>query len=337
MAIPALAGAAGSASGAAGAGAGAASASSAGSAAAVSGGMTIFSSILNNAVNWRLQQEQRSLQREVNAQNESLMREAWARDDTARQRMVADLEAAGLSKWLAAGASPMNSSPISLSAPQQTYKADYDFGGAADAALHAYQNVLSNVRTEQETRNLRKNEILMNAQIDKEVAEARLAKHNADVYDNRPDVATTDPHYMKIVDELIHQLDKFNNKYNVVGNTKNWFEQKAADRAEKKAQKQAMKAKEREQKILAAEKSEMQSSVDSEGKPIPMRSSTSELPPLWNYDQWEHAVLNETERAGLNQEQKDDMYETYVQNWNRMQKNAQNREKAATRKAARSK
>nr|QJB20000.1 MAG: DNA pilot protein [Microvirus sp.] len=56
----------------------------------------------------------REFQRDVNEQNEALMRESWARDDTAVQRSAADFEAAGLSKTLAAGNSAGNSGPIHL-------------------------------------------------------------------------------------------------------------------------------------------------------------------------------------------------------------------------------
>ena len=87
MAAPAAAGVAASA---AGSGAGSATGSAIASS-AVSGGMSIFSSLMNNLFNRQNIQDQ-------NAYNERLMREGWARDDTAYQRMVNDLQNAGLSK-----------------------------------------------------------------------------------------------------------------------------------------------------------------------------------------------------------------------------------------------
>ena len=166
---------------------------------------SLGSNILNNAVNWRIAQENRNLTRETNAQNESLMREAWARDDTARQRMVQDLEAAGLSKWLAAGASPMTSSPISLTAPQNDYKADFK-GDFLDKALSAYQNVQYIAQTEAQTKNLQDQNKLLSEQIKEASSRAALAAHDVKVYEHRPDVATNDNATMKMFAEALNQL-----------------------------------------------------------------------------------------------------------------------------------
>lgn len=215
MAAPAVIGAAGSAASGIGAGAGAGAGSVAGAgagAAAVSGGMSIFSSILNNAVNWKLQQEQRGLTREANATNERLMREAWARDDTARQRMVLDLEAAGLSKWLATGASPMSSSPISVGTPDQTYKANFDFGAGMDKALAAYQAIQYAYQTEMQTKNLiaqhtniiEQNRLLAQ-QIREASANAGIKENDYKIFTERG-VASNDPQYIKYLAEAIRSL-----------------------------------------------------------------------------------------------------------------------------------
>ena len=77
---------------------------------------------------------------DTKARNEQFMREAWARDDSARQRMVTDLEKAGLSKWLATGASPSTSSPISLSPTHAE-------GINLDAMQHMFENKMHELMT----------------------------------------------------------------------------------------------------------------------------------------------------------------------------------------------
>ena len=131
------------------------------------------------------------LQRETNALNEQLMREGWARDDTARQRMVADLENAGLSKWLATGASPMSSSPISLEAPQNNYKADFSkqvqaFNMRADAMQHIYQNFLDFENTRRQNELLEQQKAIADYETLAKQYEAAMKEHDMKVLATRP-------------------------------------------------------------------------------------------------------------------------------------------------------
>lgn len=152
----------------------------------------------------KIAEDNLQMQKDTNAQNESLMREGWARDDQSRQRMVSDLESAGLSKWLATGASPMSSSPIQLSAPQNQYKADYSM--MADAMAHAYNNFMQGVQTIKQNKILDKQAEVISEDLAIKQAEKRIKEHDANVFENRPDTASTDPATLKYVSEVIKAL-----------------------------------------------------------------------------------------------------------------------------------
>lgn len=160
--------------------------------------------LFSNRTNRKIAEQNIEFQREVNAQNERLMREAWARDDKARQRMVADLESAGLSKWLASGASPMSSNPVQLSAPENNYKADYSM--FADSIQHLYSNMIQNEQTKRQNRILDKQAEILNEDLAIKQAEKEIKEHDRDVFKNRAGVASTDPAPMRYLSEGVNTL-----------------------------------------------------------------------------------------------------------------------------------
>lgn len=88
-------------------------------ASAVSG---VAGAAITSHSNKQINDDNMMMQNLTNQQNLSLMREAWSRDDYAVRRRAADLEAAGLSKTLAAGSAAASSSPIKLEAPQKQFE-----------------------------------------------------------------------------------------------------------------------------------------------------------------------------------------------------------------------
>ena len=157
-----------------------------------------------------------AMQQETNALNEKLMREGWARDDTARQRMVKDLESAGLSKWLATGASPMSSSPVSMGAPQVSplhndYKADYGKmieanNYRADALSHLYSNFLNFENTRKQNELLDKQAAVSDMDFQIKAWEKMIKEHDATVLSNRQNSMSTDPATLKYIDEIVNAL-----------------------------------------------------------------------------------------------------------------------------------
>lgn len=169
----------------------------------------------------KIAEDNLQMQKDTNAQNEALMREGWARDDQSRQRMVGDLESAGLSKWLATGASPMSSSPIQLSAPQNQYKADYSM--MADAMAHAYNNFMQGVQTIKQNKILDKQAEVIGEDLAIKEAERKIKEHDAKVFESRSDTASTDPVGLKYLSETIKFLkgEKSENTNSIIDNLSN--------------------------------------------------------------------------------------------------------------------
>lgn len=86
-----------------------------------------LSSLIGNGINYFSQKKTNETNKEINQQqldyNAAMTRESWARDDTAHQREVADLEAAGLSPLANTTGNQVTAplsapSPIAMQAPQ---------------------------------------------------------------------------------------------------------------------------------------------------------------------------------------------------------------------------
>lgn len=108
--------------------------------------------ILADAQNYKNQQENIDYQKWA-------QRNTWAREDTAYQRAAADLQAAGLSKTLAAGSASPTSTPVRTDAPQMSTSNIARAGDsvarsldAASAALALMRQKADITKTEEETK-----------------------------------------------------------------------------------------------------------------------------------------------------------------------------------------
>lgn len=106
-------------------------------------------------------------QEQTNVRNEALMRESWAREDTALQRRVADATAAGINPYAISGGSPAGS-PIRLEAPQIREN-------PAISSLAAMSTIADIKNKEQVTRNLDLDARLKEATLDSKIQEAEAS------------------------------------------------------------------------------------------------------------------------------------------------------------------
>lgn len=191
--------------------------------------------------------------KKTNQQNEDLMREAWSRDDSSRVRMVSDLENAGLSKWLATGASPQTSSPVSLQSPQV---GDLGFGDMADALQHAYSNTQQTEMTKAQTETMKK----QREAVDKSIAvqeaerqikeqELRMKTHDANVLESRGDTMSNDPPTLKYIAEALKTLKGDSSRFPGYDDLRDSINKAREEREEKRYQakvhKQSVKAQKR--------------------------------------------------------------------------------------------
>lgn len=104
----------------------------------------ISGSLINGYFQKSINDKNIDFQKDANKQNVSLMREAWARDDSAVQRRVNDLINAGLSPTLAAGSAAGNTSPVQVQAPHITKNpigSAIEFASAVGTVMQQFANV----------------------------------------------------------------------------------------------------------------------------------------------------------------------------------------------------
>lgn len=114
----------------------------------IGAGLGLLGTGIQSGINWSVANNNLVSQRETNALNEQLTREAWARDDNAIQRRVADLKAAGINPLYAiTGAS--TTSPISMSAPENDYKQSNPFESAIANLMMSQQFAVQDAQINQ--------------------------------------------------------------------------------------------------------------------------------------------------------------------------------------------
>lgn len=123
-----------------------------------------------NTLNYMQQKEQFNYMKQM-------QQESWLREDTAVQRRVADLKAAGLSPTLAAGNSATSSSPVHVTAPQHQGFQVANMADVINAAVGVKQAMVQMRKTvaEEQKTNAETVGVNLNNQI------AKVAADNAQV------------------------------------------------------------------------------------------------------------------------------------------------------------
>lgn len=140
--------------------------------------MSVVSSLLNGGVNvaglvqsGRIANQNFELQKQNLEYQKDLQQQIFEREDNAVQRRAADLEAAGLSKTLAAGSAAGAGQAISTSAPQMS-----------ESQAKALQNFKTDLNVASEVMGL----ITQSAEMKQAKASADVASHNAKLITDSP-------------------------------------------------------------------------------------------------------------------------------------------------------
>lgn len=167
---------------------------------------------------------------QTNALNERLQREQWARDDTAYQRQVADMQAAGLNP-LSSFNSP-SSSPLSTAMQGATLDSPEAVAPQLNLANGLFNNLVDTV-LKQEDLNQRNKEINLHSilngvdpnELDKVSSDSDTLKLFKDLFDARRDEArkNADSPYVRGEGKIAQVTKDIGTTLNYLGNTVNHY------------------------------------------------------------------------------------------------------------------